>query len=149
VQGFVIECERCHMVFALCRPCYRGTKYCEACRRPAREERVRGYRAKYAATMSARLLRVERNARARKKTTANETDPALTFTPPPAHGEPREEPAVEEELGHERVEEAEVPSAAEETARSVEPSVRCARCGCIVDELELPPADARGPPGRQ
>src|SRR5690606_27273651 len=82
----------CGEQFGLCRPCYRGTKYCEPCRKAARRERQRGYRRRYAASLRARLVRVARNARARaKKSVSNETDPGLTFSRAAMHpvgGEP-------------------------------------------------------------
>lgn len=90
MQGYEIECERCDEKFMLCRPCYRRTKYCEPCRETARTEHLRKSRRKYAASLHARLLRVHRNARARKKAASNETDPGLTFTSPAAHDDARD-----------------------------------------------------------
>ncbi len=128
MQGYPIECERCAAAFTLCRPCYRNTKYCKPCQTPSRIERVRGYREKYAASRGARLIRVERNARARKKAASNETDPGLTFTRAPAHrdahGDERADEERDDELdlgGPERAEEAQPRDARSEQDEGVDP----------------------------
>lgn len=56
------------MRFGLCRPCYRGTKYCQECRRVVRQQRLRVYRARYAA-LHERAQELPGAARVRKNRT--------------------------------------------------------------------------------
>lgn len=68
VQGYLRKCGRCGMVFAVCRPCDRGRRYCGAgCAEAERAERVRGYRATQRVTFRGRRARARRNGEWRGK----------------------------------------------------------------------------------
>ena len=66
VLGYVVSCKTCHKIFVICKPCFRGQKYCSASCRSAGYSHARKLaRQRYEQTIEAKLDHRDRSKRYR------------------------------------------------------------------------------------
>ena len=82
VLGYVIGCSTCQKIFVVCKPCYRGQKYCSnSCRASGYELSRKVARQKYEKTIEAKLDHRDRSQRYRQslkqKSVTDKSSPKL------------------------------------------------------------------------
>lgn len=67
IQGYILSCKWCDSMFAICKHCYRGHRYCsENCRHRGYEQARKAARHRHEASEEARLDHRDRQKRYRK-----------------------------------------------------------------------------------
>ena len=93
VLGYVLGCKTCQKVFVVCRPCYRGQKYCSnTCRSSGYALSRKAARQKFEKTIEAKLDHRDRSQRYRQtmkqKSVTDKSSPKIesnVFTPQSSH----------------------------------------------------------------
>ena len=93
VLGYVLGCKTCQKIFVVCRPCYRGQKYCSTvCRSSGYASARKAARQKFEKTIEAKLDHRDRSKRYRQnvkqKSVTDKSSPQIrsnVFTPQSSH----------------------------------------------------------------